>query len=102
MRPESIVFELREIASGVAIAASVSDISDSSCRSDLRSVKASQLPPALIPCSRTLLGARPARSSPLGHRGSLVLKSCWAIHGCSAPTSERNWSALLGKGADRS
>ena len=66
MRPESSTFELRELASGVAIAASVSEISDSSCRSDLRSVKASQQPPARIPCSRTLLGAKqswPAKPS---------------------------------------
>ena len=67
MRPESSIFELTEISSGVAIAASVSEISDSSCRSDLRSVKASQRPPTRIPCSRTLMGAKqpwPARPSP--------------------------------------
>ena len=63
----SYIFELREIASGMAIAASVSEISDSSCRSDLRSVRASQRPPARVTCSRTLQGAREqwhARPSP--------------------------------------
>ena len=40
MRPESSIVELEEIASGVAIAASVREILDSSCRSELRSVKA--------------------------------------------------------------
>ena len=40
------VFELGKIASGVAIAASVSEISDSSRRSELRSVKAFQWPSA--------------------------------------------------------
>ena len=67
MRPESSIFELRGIASGEAIAASAGEISDSSCRSDLRSVKASQRPPARVKCSRTLLGAMqpwPARPSP--------------------------------------
>ena len=67
MRPESSTFELRELASGVTIAASVSEVSDSSCRSDLRSVRVSQRPPARIPCSRTLLGAKqpwPASPSP--------------------------------------
>ena len=67
MRPEFSIVEFREIASGVAIAASVSEISDSSCRSDLSSVKASQRPPARITCSRTLLGAKQpwlARPSP--------------------------------------
>ena len=54
MRPESSIVELGEIASGVAIAASVSEVSDSdsSCRSVL---------------SRSLLGARqpwPARPNP--------------------------------------
>ena len=42
MRTESSIVELEEIASGMAIAASVSEVSDSSCRSDLRSVKVSQ------------------------------------------------------------
>ena len=63
MRPESSTFELREIASGVAIAASVSGISNS----DLRLVKASQRPPARVMCSRTLVGAKqpwPVRPSP--------------------------------------
>ena len=67
MRRESSNVELREIASGVAIAASVREISDSSCRSDLRSVKASQRSPARITCTRTLLGAKqpwPARPTP--------------------------------------
>ena len=36
VRPESSIAESGEIASGVAIAASVSEISDSSCRSDHR------------------------------------------------------------------
>ena len=64
---KSSTFELREIPSSVAIAASVRKIPDSSCRSDLRSVKASQRPPAHITCSRTPLGAKqpwPARPSP--------------------------------------
>ena len=67
MRPESSIVELGELASEVAIAASVSEISDSSCHSDLRSIKATQLPPARVTCSRTLLGAKqlwPARPSP--------------------------------------
>ena len=42
----------------LAIAASVSEISDSGCLSDLRSVKASQLPLARVTCLRTLLGAK--------------------------------------------
>ena len=41
IRPESSIVELGELASGVAIVASVSEISDSRCHSDLRSVKAS-------------------------------------------------------------
>ena len=58
---------MREVASGMAIAASVSEIYVSSCRSDLGSVKASQRPPARVTCSRTLLGAKqpwPVRLSP--------------------------------------
>ena len=51
MRPESNIFELREIASGVTIAASVREISDSSCRSDLRSVVAAS---CLLHASRAL------------------------------------------------
>ena len=39
MRPESSILELWEIASEVAIAASVSEISDSSRSLDLRSVR---------------------------------------------------------------
>ena len=79
MHPESSIAEFEEIASGVAIAASVSEISDSSCRLGLRSVMAAHPPPARVPCSRTLLGrishglrglAQP------GHRRSSVLKSC--------------------------
>ena len=58
MRPESSIFELGEIISGVAIAASVREISDSSCRSELRSVEASQRPTARVTCSRTLQGAK--------------------------------------------
>ena len=71
MRHECSIAELGEIASGyyqsVVIAASVSEISDSSCRSDLRSIKASQRPPVLVTSSRTLLGAKQswlARPSP--------------------------------------
>ena len=58
MRPESSIVELWEIASGVAIAVSATEISDSNCHSDLRSVRAFQRPPARVPCSRTLLGAK--------------------------------------------
>ena len=100
MRPESDIVELREIASGVAIAASVSEISDylalvvvislfklllnseisdSSCHSDLRSVRASQRPPARVTCSITLLGAKRHGLRGLaqpGRRRSSVLKSC--------------------------
>ena len=57
MCPESSIVESREIASGVAIAASVSEISDSSCRSDLRSVKASQRPLARVIRFRSSLSA---------------------------------------------
>ena len=58
----------------MASIASVRKISDSSCRSDLRSVKASQLPPVGVTCSRTLLGARQprlARPSPAQPQGIL-------------------------------
>ena len=85
MRPESSTFELRELASGVAIAASVSEVSDSSCRSD-RSVKASQRPPARIPCSRTLLGAKqpwPARPS-----AWVPMRAC---NRCTARLIPRSW-----------
>ena len=66
MRPESSIFELGEFAKGVAIAASVSEISYSSCRSDLL-VKASQRPPVRVTCSRLMLGAKqpwPVRPRP--------------------------------------
>ena len=69
MRAESSILGLVEIVGGVAIAAAVREIADSSCRSHLRSVMApsSQLPPARVTCSRTLLGAWqpwPVRASP--------------------------------------
>ena len=62
IRPEFSIVEIGEIAGGVAIAVSVSEIFDySSCRS-LRSVKASQQPPACVTCPRT--PARPSLTGP--------------------------------------
>ena len=75
MRPESSIFELGEIAIRAAIIASVREVSDSSCRSDFRSVQASQRPPVCVTCSRTLLGAKqlwPARPSPTQPQGFIV------------------------------
>ena len=59
MRAEFSILGLVEIVGGVAIAAAVREPADSSCRSHLRSVlgHGSQLPPARVTCSRTLLGA---------------------------------------------
>ena len=70
---KSSTIELREIASGEASA----EISDSNCRSDLRSVKASQQPPARLTCSRSLLGASqlwPGRPSPTPPQEVLVFE----------------------------
>ena len=50
MRPESSIFKMREIASGVAIAASVSEISDSSFA--VRTSDRSSRPSCLLHASR--------------------------------------------------
>ena len=60
---ESRIVEFEEIASRVAIAASIHEISDSRCRSDLRSVKASQLSPLSMACTGSLLWV-PSRHCP--------------------------------------
>ena len=59
MRAKSSILGLVEIVGGVAIAAAVREITDSSCRSHLRSVLAPSclLPHARVTSSRTLLGA---------------------------------------------
>ena len=54
MRAESSILGSVEIVGGVAIAAAVSEIVDSSCRSHLRSVMA---PSCLLHGTRSLLGA---------------------------------------------
>ena len=64
MRAESSILGLVEIAGGVAIATTVRQIADLSCH---QIGHGSQLPPAHVTCSRTLLGARqpwPVRPSP--------------------------------------
>ena len=65
-RAEFSILGLVEIVGGVAIATADREIGGSSCRSHLRSVMGSQLPPACVTRSRTLLGARlawPVRAS---------------------------------------
>ena len=57
MRAESSILGLVEIVGGVAIAAAVREIADSSCRSRPQIGHGSQLPPARVTRSRTLLGA---------------------------------------------
>ena len=67
MRAESSILELVETADGVAIAAPVREISDSSCRSHLRSVVASSCLLHDLTCTRSQYGARqlwPVRLSP--------------------------------------
>ena len=67
MRAESSILELVEIADGVAIAAPVREIADSSCRSHLSSVAAPSCLLHGLTCTRSQYGARqlgPVRLSP--------------------------------------
>ena len=52
MRAESSILEMVEIVGGVAIAAAVREIADSSCRSHLRSVLAASCLLHGLPCTR--------------------------------------------------
>ena len=88
-----------EIVCGVAIAAAVCEIGDSSCRSHLRSVMA---PSCLLNASRAWERCWEPGSHGLwglaqpGRGRASVLKSCWASssreHRCSNPSLDQDWS----------
>ena len=61
MRAESGILELVETADGVAIAAPVREIADSSCRSHLRSVAAPSCLLHGLTCTRSQYGISPIR-----------------------------------------
>ena len=63
MRAESSILELVETANGVAIAAPVREIENSSCRSHLRSVVAASLPPARPPVHEKAVWSQAAMAS---------------------------------------
>ena len=64
----------------------VNEISDSSCRSGLRSVEASRLPPAGVTCSRSLLGAKqPWRARPCLIRPQEALRFGELLSGQCSP-----------------
>ena len=101
VRAESSILELVEIANGVANAAAVREIADSSA---VRTSDRSWLPAA----SCTASGARDSSKEPgcyglggldqPGRRRSSILWNCCANssqwHGSSASTSDQNWSVL--------
>ena len=85
MRAESSILGLVKIVGGLAIAAAVREIADSSCRSHLT--------PARVTCSRTLLGAWqpwPVRPSPTQPRKFIGFEELFSKlssreQGCSTP-----------------
>ena len=102
MRAESSILELVETADGVAIAAPVREIADSSCRSHLWSVAAPSCLLYGLPCTRSQYGARqlwPMRLSPTRPQEvidfeELLSEVITMAHGCSAPTSDQDWLVL--------
>ena len=96
IRAESSILELVETADGVAIAAPVREIADSSCLSHLRSVAAPSCRLHGLTCTRSQYGARqqwPVRLSPTRPQEVIEVKELLSelitmalrLHGCSAP-----------------
>ena len=101
MRAESSILELVETADGVAIAAPIREITDSSCPSHLSSVAAPSYLLHGLTCTRSQYGARQVWSVRLSPTRPLevidfeeLLSELITMARMLRPTSDQDWSVL--------